>query len=121
MSGFVGRSLSRSRSDNRPPKPGSGTAEMTGAWTKIKTFYGFCKPYDFNVAIPALLNAALFVLVVIKFIGALINNNKARIYGPVERNFLTFPSEMFYFYIYIFIGIVLLTFLYETRRSIGRC
>ena len=82
---------------------------MTGAWTKIKTFYGFSKPYDFNVAIPALLNAVLFVLVVIKFIGALINNNKARIYGPVERNFLTFPSEMFYFYIYIFIGIILLT------------
>ena len=78
---------------------------MNGVWTKIKSYYGFSKPYDFNVAIPALLNAAFLLVVLIKFIGALINNNKARIYGPVERNFLTFPSEMFYFYLYIFLGI----------------
>jgi len=89
---------------------------MTAGWTKIKTYYGFSKPYDFNVAIPALLNAAFFLALVIKFVGALINNNKARIYGPIERNFLTFPSEMFYFYAYIFIGLILLNSFIRNKK-----
>jgi len=90
---------------------------MPSSWNKLKTAYGFTKPYDFNVAIPALLNVAFFLLVFVKFIGALINNNKARIYGPVERNFLTFPSEMYYFYLYILIGILLL-FLFIRKKKI---
>ena len=78
------------------------------SWTEVKRFYGFSKPYRFNVAIPAMLNAAFLLLVIIKFVGALINNNNARIYGPTERNFLTFPSEMFFFYLYMIVGFILL-------------
>ena len=86
------------------------------SWAGVKKYYGFAKPYDFNVAIPALLNAAFFIAVVAKFIGALHNNNKARIYGPIERNFLNFPSEMFYFYIYIFIGLILLNLFIRNKK-----
>jgi hypothetical protein len=89
---------------------------VIGRWAKVKKFYGFSKPHDFNVAIPALLNGAFFLAFLAKFVQALINNNKARIYGPVERNFLTFPSEMFYFYIYIFIGLVLLNVVIKCKR-----
>jgi hypothetical protein len=89
---------------------------MIESWGKIKRFYGFSKPYDFNVAIPGLLNAAFFLAFLVKFIQALIANNKTRIYGPVEKNFLTFPSEMFYFYIYIFIGLIFLNRFIKRKR-----
>jgi hypothetical protein len=94
----------------------SSFVEAPSRWSQIKKFYGFSKPYDFNVAIPALLNATFFVALVVKFVQALIANNKARIYGPVERNFLTFPSEMFYFYIYIFVGLVLLNVFIKRKK-----
>ena len=89
---------------------------MTGRWTKIKTYYGFSKPYDFNIAIPALMNVIFLAIVLVKFIVALGNNNRARIYGPVERNFLTFPSEMYYFYFYILFGILLLTIFIKRKK-----
>ena len=89
---------------------------MVDVWTRVKTYYGFRKPYDFNVAIPALLNLAFFLLLATKFISALNKNNGVRIYGPVKKNFLTFPSEMYYFYIYIFIGLILLNVFIRNRR-----
>jgi hypothetical protein len=85
-------------------------------WTGLKTYYGFGKPYDFHVAIPALLNAGFLLLIIVKFASALHNNNKARIYGPIERNFLNFPSEMFYFYLYILIGLVFLNLFIRKKK-----
>jgi hypothetical protein len=70
---------------------------MTERWVKIKKLYGFSKPYDFNVAIPALLTAAfvfLFLLVTL--------------YGIVVRGNLTLHSERFLFDLYILIGAALI-------------
>ena len=94
----------------------SGFVDSASRWTKIKAFYGFAKPYDFNVAIPALLNGLFLLAVLVKFGQALVINNNSRIYGPVAKNFLNFPSEMFYFYIYLLIGVTLLNVFIRKKR-----
>ena len=67
-------------------------------WTDLKKAYGFNKPYDFNLAVPALLNIGFLGLFIIMVA-----------WGLVARGHFTFNSERFYFYVYVFAGIVLAT------------
>lgn len=79
---------------------------MTDVWAKLKQSYGFTKPYDFNLAIPAILASAfvcLFVLVTL--------------YGILVGGYFTFHSERFLFDLYIIFGLGLI-FLAIGRRKL---
>ena len=66
-------------------------------WAKIKKFYGFSKPYDFNVAIPALLTGAFAFLFLLETLS-----------GIIVRGNFTFYSERFLFDLYTLIGLALI-------------
>ena len=71
---------------------------MPGFVGYLKKAYGFNRPYDFNLALPALINAGFFALFLVMVV-----------WGRVTRGPFPFHSERFYFYVYVFAGIVLAT------------
>jgi hypothetical protein len=79
---------------------------MTESWAKLKRAYGFSKPYNFNLAIPAMLTAAFAFLFVV-----------VALYGVIFSGYFALRSERFLFDLYILIGLALI-FLAIGRRRI---
>jgi hypothetical protein len=80
---------------------------MPTRWTEIKRIYGFAKPYDFNVAIPALLNIPFLILMAVKFYGELARDSHVRFFGATGEVASGRIPEMYFFYAYVLMGFLL--------------
>ena len=96
--------------------PWPKTMRMPTSWTEIKRFYGFAKPYDFNIAIPALLNIPFFVLLAVKFYGEISRDSHVRFFATAGGHAPGRIPEMYYFYAYVFLGFLLFNWQIRNRR-----
>ena len=77
------------------------------SWTEIKKYYGFSKPYDFNRAIPALLNIPFLVLFFSKLYFSVLRDSRTHLYGSLGQFGPYSAYEMYFYYAYIFVGFLL--------------
>jgi len=89
---------------------------MPLSWSGLKRFYGFAKPYDFNVAIPALLNIPFLLLFLIKLYGSLLRNGRAHLEGNLGQFGPYAIYEIYFFYIYVFAGFILFNIFIRKRK-----
>jgi len=89
---------------------------MRTSWTDIKRFYGFDKPYDFNVAIPALLNIPFLLLLAAKFLGEMARDGHVQFFGKSHGGVLGRIPELYHFYAYVFVGFLLFNWQIRNRR-----
>jgi hypothetical protein len=80
---------------------------MRMKWTDIKKFYGFVRPYNFNVAVPALLNIPFLLLFLAKLYGSLLRDSRTHLYGNLGQFGPHSAFEIYYYYGYIFAGFLL--------------
>jgi hypothetical protein len=86
------------------------------SWTDIKKYYGFSKPYNFNVAIPALLNVPFLLLFLIKLYGSLLRDSRTHLDGDLGQFGPFSAYEIYYFYAYVFLGFLLFNFFIKNNR-----
>lgn len=76
-------------------------------WTEIKKYYGFSKPYNFNVAIPALLNIPFLLLFLVKLYGSLLRDSRTHLDGNLGQFGPNSAFEIYYYYGYVLAGFLL--------------
>ena len=84
--------------------------EVCVSWVDLKKAYGFNKPYDFNLAIPALLALGFFILFIIMVAWGLSREDNSRLI-PSDFIFMSMCS----------LGSSLQRWRLESAGYIGRC
>ena len=77
------------------------------SWTEVKRYYGFSKPYNFSVAIPALLNVPFLLLFCSKLYFSLLRDSRTHLYGSLGQFGRFAAYEIYFYYAYVFAGFLL--------------
>jgi len=86
------------------------------SWTEVKKYYGFSKPYDFNVAIPAILNVLFLALYLSKLYFSFLRDSRTHLYGSLGQFGPLSPYEIYFYYSYIFMGFLLFNFFIKNSK-----